>query len=98
MTRQTDPHAVRFTHHPLAPTEAIMNTITRTAINIIIGIGALISVAAPMAGAMLLALSLFPDSPTDAIPTIIVVGGAAAGLCSVWLYSIIMEPLMPSNR
>jgi hypothetical protein len=75
-----------------------MNTITRTAINILIGLGAIIALTAPMVGAMILALSLFPDSPTDAIPTIIVVAGVGAGLGAMWLYSLIMDPLLPANR
>jgi len=78
--------------------KATMTRITRIAINILIGLGAIVALTAPMVGAMILALSLFPDSPTDAIPTIIVVAGTGAGLSTMWLYSTIMDRFIPANR
>ena len=75
-----------------------MKTIIRTATYIILGIGACIALASPVVGAMILALSLFPDSPTDAVPTMIVVGGIFAGMGVLWLYSVVADPFIPSNR
>lgn len=74
-----------------------MNIITRTAINILIGLGAIVSLIAPMVGAIVLALSLF-DQPSDFLPTMIVMAGVGAGLTTMWLYSVIVEPFIPANR
>ena len=74
-----------------------MNIITRTAINIIIGLGAIVSLTAPMVGAMILALSLF-EQPSDFLPTMIVMAGVGAGLGAMWLYSAIVDPFIPANR
>ena len=75
-----------------------MNRIARIAISTLIGIGAIVSIAAPMAGAMILALTLFPESPADFIPTMIVMGGVGAGLASMWLYTTLMDRYIPANR
>ena len=75
-----------------------MNIITRTAINILIGLGVIVALTAPMVGAMILALSLFPDDPTTFVPSMIVVAGVFAGLGAMWLYTAIVDPLIPSNR
>lgn len=75
-----------------------MNRITRTAITALIGLGAIICLTAPMVGAMLLALTFFPEDPSALIPSLIVAGGTLAGLGLMTLYSLTTEHLLPANR